>query len=102
VVAAQRFSLASACSSTLGPKEDAVLVELEELSLADREGSHVLSAVDRDAHARQRTSISCTRRRFDSTSPFGAHKESGLRREGGVHGVEAYVELRQGQASPPV
>ena len=29
--------------------------------------------------------------KFDPTSPFGGYKESGFGREGGVHGLEAYV-----------
>jgi aldehyde dehydrogenase (NAD+) len=32
--------------------------------------------------------------KFDPTSPFGGYKESGFGREGGVHGLEAYVEVR--------
>jgi aldehyde dehydrogenase (NAD+) len=31
--------------------------------------------------------------RFDPASPFGGYKESGFGREGGQHGLEAYVEL---------
>ncbi|HEX2051019.1 MAG TPA: aldehyde dehydrogenase family protein [Actinomycetota bacterium] len=31
--------------------------------------------------------------RFDPTSPFGGYKESGFGREGGLHGLEAYVRL---------
>ena len=31
--------------------------------------------------------------KFDPTSPFGGYKESGFGREGGVHGLEAYVSL---------
>ena len=31
--------------------------------------------------------------RFDPGSPFGGYKESGFGREGGRHGLEAYVEL---------
>jgi aldehyde dehydrogenase (NAD+) len=31
--------------------------------------------------------------RFDPTSPFGGYKESGFGREGGVHGLHAYVNL---------
>ncbi|GAC1655665.1 MAG: aldehyde dehydrogenase family protein [Candidatus Dormibacteraceae bacterium] len=31
--------------------------------------------------------------RFDPTSPFGGYKESGYGREGGLHGLAAYVEL---------
>jgi len=30
--------------------------------------------------------------KFDPTSPFGGHKESGFGREGGIHGLEAYLE----------
>ena len=29
--------------------------------------------------------------KFDPTSPFGGYKESGYGREGGRHGLEAYV-----------
>ena len=31
--------------------------------------------------------------RFDPTSPFGSYKESGYGREGGMHGLHAYVRL---------
>ena len=31
--------------------------------------------------------------KFDPTSPFGGYKESGYGREGGVHGLNAYVNL---------
>lgn len=34
-----------------------------------------------------------TYNKFDPTSPFGGYKESGFGREGGVHGLEAYVSL---------
>ena len=30
---------------------------------------------------------------FDTTSPFGGYKESGVGREGGMHGLDAYVSL---------
>jgi aldehyde dehydrogenase (NAD+) len=32
--------------------------------------------------------------KFDPSSPFGGYKESGMGREGGLHGLAAYVELR--------
>ena len=35
-----------------------------------------------------------TYNKFDPTSPFGGYKESGLGREGGLHGLEGYVKLR--------
>ena len=31
--------------------------------------------------------------RFDPTSPFGGYKESGYGREGGIHGLSAYLDL---------
>jgi aldehyde dehydrogenase (NAD+) len=31
--------------------------------------------------------------KFDPTSPFGGYKESGFGREGGLHGLEAYLEF---------
>jgi len=31
--------------------------------------------------------------RFDPTSPFGGYKESGFGREGGLHGLEPYLQL---------
>ncbi len=34
-----------------------------------------------------------TYNRFDPTSPFGGYKESGFGREGGLHGLEPYVEF---------
>ncbi|GAB5420489.1 MAG: aldehyde dehydrogenase family protein [Crocinitomicaceae bacterium] len=34
-----------------------------------------------------------TYNKFDPTSPFGGYKESGFGREGGMHGLEAYVKL---------
>jgi aldehyde dehydrogenase (NAD+) len=33
--------------------------------------------------------------RFDPTSPFGGYQESGFGREGGRHGLAAYVDLRK-------
>ncbi len=35
-----------------------------------------------------------TYNRFDPTSPFGGYKESGYGREGGLHGLGAYVKLK--------
>jgi len=42
--------------------------------------------------------------KFDPTSPFGGYKESGFGREGGVHGLRAYVELTpsRGRASDEI
>ena len=34
--------------------------------------------------------------RFDPTSPFGGYKESGFGREGGRHGLAAYLDLGEG------
>jgi len=34
--------------------------------------------------------------RFDPTSPFGGYKESGFGREGGLHGLLAYLDLGGG------
>jgi len=31
--------------------------------------------------------------KFDPTSPFGGYKESGVGREGGLHGLDAYLAL---------
>ena len=36
-----------------------------------------------------------TYNKFDPTAPFGGFKESGKGREGGVHGLQAYLELGQ-------
>ena len=35
--------------------------------------------------------------RFDATSPFGGYRESGFGREGGLHGLRAYVNLEAGR-----
>lgn len=32
--------------------------------------------------------------KFDPTSPFGGYKESGLGREGGLHGLQQYLQLK--------
>lgn len=33
--------------------------------------------------------------KFDPSSPFGGYKESGMGREGGLHGLEPYLELQE-------
>ena len=33
--------------------------------------------------------------KFDPTSPFGGYKESGVGREGGLHGLDAYLKLEK-------
>ncbi|HSJ50007.1 MAG TPA: aldehyde dehydrogenase family protein [Actinomycetota bacterium] len=37
--------------------------------------------------------------RFDPSSPFGGYKESGFGREGGLHGLEPYLELDGGDGA---
>jgi aldehyde dehydrogenase (NAD+) len=39
-----------------------------------------------------------TYNRFDPTSPFGGYKESGFGREGGLHGLEPYLNLEESEA----
>jgi aldehyde dehydrogenase (NAD+) len=34
-----------------------------------------------------------TYNKFDPTAPFGGYKESGVGREGGLHGLEAYLDI---------
>ena len=34
-----------------------------------------------------------TYNKFDPTSPFGGYKESGVGREGGLHGLSPYLQL---------
>jgi aldehyde dehydrogenase (NAD+) len=38
--------------------------------------------------------------KFDPSSPFGGYKESGYGREGGVHGLNAYVNIKPLLSSP--
>jgi aldehyde dehydrogenase (NAD+) len=53
-------------------------------------GSRILSMVRR---LRAGVVWANTFNRFDPTSPFGGYKESGFGREGGLHGMLAYVRL---------
>jgi aldehyde dehydrogenase (NAD+) len=53
-------------------------------------GSRILSMVKR---LRAGVVWANTYNRFDPTSPFGGYKESGFGREGGLHGLLAYVDL---------
>ncbi|MGH3084393.1 MAG: aldehyde dehydrogenase family protein [Gaiellaceae bacterium] len=39
-----------------------------------------------------------TYNRFDPTSPFGGYKESGFGREGGLHGLEPYLDFDESEA----
>lgn len=41
-----------------------------------------------------------TYNRFDPASPFGGHRESGFGREGGRHGLAAYLKCRTRKSSP--
>jgi aldehyde dehydrogenase (NAD+) len=56
-------------------------------------GSRILSMVKR---LRAGVVWANTFNRFDPTSPFGGYKESGFGREGGLHGLLAYVDLGEG------
>jgi aldehyde dehydrogenase (NAD+) len=38
-----------------------------------------------------------TYNKFDPTSPFGGYKESGFGREGGLHGLGAYLRMENGE-----
>jgi aldehyde dehydrogenase (NAD+) len=53
-------------------------------------GSRILNMVKR---MRAGVVWANTFNRFDPTSPFGGYKESGFGREGGMHGLHAYVRL---------
>ena len=53
-------------------------------------GSRILSMVSK---MRAGVVWANTFNRFDPTSPFGGYKESGFGREGGMHGLHAYVRL---------
>ena len=53
-------------------------------------GSRILSMVSK---LRAGVVWANTFNRFDPTSPFGGYKESGFGREGGMHGLHAYVRL---------
>jgi aldehyde dehydrogenase (NAD+) len=54
-------------------------------------GSRILSMAQR---LRAGVIWANTYNRFDPTSPFGGYKESGFGREGGLHGLEPYLELQ--------
>ena len=53
-------------------------------------GSRILSMANR---LRAGVVWANTFNKFDPTSPFGGYKESGFGREGGMHGLHAYVRL---------
>jgi aldehyde dehydrogenase (NAD+) len=53
-------------------------------------GSRILSMA---AQLRAGVVWANTFNRFDPTSPFGGYKESGFGREGGRHGLEAYLDV---------
>ena len=53
-------------------------------------GSRILAIADR---LRAGVVWANTFNKFDPTSPFGGYKESGFGREGGMHGLHAYVRL---------
>ncbi|MFD3733781.1 aldehyde dehydrogenase family protein [Streptomyces sp. NPDC058632] len=54
-------------------------------------GSRILAVANR---LRAGVVWSNTFNKFDPTSPFGGYKESGFGREGGRHGLEAYLDVR--------
>jgi aldehyde dehydrogenase (NAD+) len=55
-------------------------------------GSRILSMAQR---LRAGVIWANTYNRFDPSSPFGGYKESGFGREGGLHGLEPYLEFDQ-------
>ncbi|HWH37873.1 MAG TPA: aldehyde dehydrogenase family protein [Candidatus Limnocylindrales bacterium] len=57
-------------------------------------GSRILNMVSR---LRAGVVWANTFNRFDPTSPFGGYKESGFGREGGLHGLLAYLDLDGGR-----
>ena len=54
-------------------------------------GSRILWMTD---HLRAGVVWANTYNRFDPTAPFGGYKESGFGREGGLHGLLPYLEMR--------
>ena len=56
----------------------------------NEKGSRILSMAQR---LRAGVVWANTYNRFDPSSPFGGYKESGFGREGGLHGLEAYVRF---------
>ncbi len=51
------------------------------------------SVVDADVLLRAGIVWANTYNKFDPASPFGGYKESGFGREGGLHGLAAYVNF---------
>src|SRR4051794_33714584 len=58
-------------------------------------GSRILSMAQR---LRAGVIWANTYNRFDPASPFGGYKESGYGREGGLHGLEPYLQFEGGEA----
>jgi aldehyde dehydrogenase (NAD+) len=56
-------------------------------------GSRILSMASR---LRAGVIWANTYNRFDPASPFGGYRESGFGREGGLHGLEPYLDFREG------
>ena len=86
IMEARAGDLAAACS---GPDEVARAVDrvVWYAGWTDK-GSRILAMVQR---LRAGVVWANTFNRFDPTSPFGGYKESGYGREGGRHGLEAYL-----------